>query len=180
MFKILENAVPVTVQNQLEEIFCSNLFPWYYSTSITMQGSKEDPYPGFSHMVMPSFAESSYCLLLTTILYIAADKAAIKVSEIERIRLGMFTNTNMSSIHLPHIDSPTDHLVMLYYVVDSDGPTYFYDSDGTIIKSVEPKKGTVVFFRGDILHSSSSPTTSKRRIVINYNFNVGIPYNVYK
>jgi hypothetical protein len=180
MFKIIENAIPITVQNQLEEIFCSNLFPWYYSNSITIQGSKEDPYPGFSHMIKPSFTESSYCLLLTTILYIAADKAGIKVSEIERIRLGMFTNTNESLVHLSHIDLPTDHLVMLYYVIDSDGPTYFYDNNKNIIKTVEPKKGTVVFFRGDTIHSSSSPITSPRRIVINYNFNLGISYNAYK
>ena len=40
------------------------------------------------------------------------------------------------------------------------------------IKQVEPKQGTAVIFDGLTLHSSSSPVTSDRRIVINYNFNL--------
>lgn len=140
MFKIIENAVPISVQAQLEEIFCSPVFPWYYSDSITIQGSKDDPYPGFSHMVKPSFADSSYNILLTTILYFAADKAKIKVGNIERIRLGMFTNAEKETIHLPHVDNPEPHIVMLYYVIDSDGPTYFYDQNKNVINSVMPKK----------------------------------------
>ena len=92
----------------------------------------------------------------------------------------MLSNTETASIHQPHTDQQTQHLVMIYYVMDSDGPTYFYDDNKNIINTVEPKKGTAVFFRGDMLHSSSSPVKSPRRIAINYNFNIGIPYNVYQ
>jgi hypothetical protein len=61
---------------------------------------------------------------------------------------------------------------MLYYVLDSDGPTYFYDDNNNIIDSVTPVAGRSVIFDGKIKHSSSSPVLSKRRIVINYNFNI--------
>ena len=71
--------------------------------------------------------------------------------------------------NVPHVDMHRDHMVILYYVTDSDGPTYFFEDDGrTIIKKVEPKRGRFIFFDGNIKHAGSHPIKSKYRIVINY------------
>lgn len=86
--------------------------------------------------------------------------------------------------HTPHVDSDIDHYVILYYVNDSDGPTYIFnetrqdfDMDAayktkqfTIKETVEPKKGRLIIFDGNLYHTSSSPTLSSKRTVLNINF----------
>lgn len=86
----------------------------------------------------------------------------------------------------PHVDLVGfDHekiLTMIYYVNDSDGDTFFFNQDKfieledikklTVAKKITPKKGKIVAFRGDIVHSGSHPVESDFRIVINYNLRV--------
>jgi len=71
------------------------------------------------------------------------------------------------------------HLVVLYYVNDSDGDTIIYDQIGQpnnidksalkIKQKISPKKGRCVLFNGKWLHNSSSPQNSPRCIL---NFDV--------
>jgi hypothetical protein len=68
------------------------------------------------------------------------------------------------------------HLVCLYYVDDSDGPTYFYDDDLNLIKEISPQKGLAVIFDGDILHAGSNPIMHPFRFAININF---LPSSMY-
>ena len=71
----------------------------------------------------------------------------------------------------PHRDHNFPHYTMLYYIIDSDGPTRIFDNKTEkVIKEIEPKQGRVVFFPGDTLHASASPREYSRRMVINYNF----------
>lgn len=101
--------------------------------------------------------------------------------------------------NLPHVDfdriDGRKFLTAIYYLNDSDGDTFifneksvdqFYNNlivDGdlsqegkkfidnlTIRKRISPKKGTVMFFRGDTLHAGSHPTQTQNRLVLNYNF----------
>ena len=82
----------------------------------------------------------------------------------------------------PHTDLKLEdgglipHLVCLYYVDDSDGPTYFYDDDLNLIKEISPQKGLAVIFDGDILHAGSNPIMHPFRFAININF---LPSSMY-
>jgi hypothetical protein len=69
----------------------------------------------------------------------------------------------------PHVDLFEPHLVVLYYVNDSDGDTFLYEKGTTdnIIQRISPKKGKLVIFDGDYYHSSSPPQKNTVRIVIN-------------
>ena len=67
-------------------------------------------------------------------------------------------------------------IIILFYLNDSDGDTYFYDehqqefnNDRKIIDSVTPKANRAVLFDGSILHSSSKPVSFARRISLNIN-----------
>ena len=74
---------------------------------------------------------------------------------------------------VPHNDLEREHMVVIYYVNDSDGPTYLFEEDGrTIIKKVEPKKGRFLMFNGNIKHAGSHPMDSPFRLVINYNIKI--------
>lgn len=65
----------------------------------------------------------------------------------------------------PHTDLGYPHWVVLYYVNDADGDTVFFDKNKKIIKRVTPKKGRLVFFKGDISHSGGIPKKSPRCVV---------------
>jgi len=81
--------------------------------------------------------------------------------------------------HYPHIDTPERHYVLLYYINDSDGPTWLFNNkyDGenhsdtleTAIK-IEPKQGRAVLFDGRYFHASTNPAKHDYRAVINFNF----------
>lgn len=73
----------------------------------------------------------------------------------------------------PHTDFGPNvpHWVVLYYVNDSDGDTVFFDNNNNIIERVTPKKGRVVLFNGNILHSGGIPKSNPRCVI---NFNIAI------
>ena len=80
-----------------------------------------------------------------------------------------------------HVNVDIPHLVMLYYVNDSDGDTILYDKtlddipyevqypdeycNLNIAHRIAPKKGRVLFFDGRCYHSPSTPTKSMRCII---------------
>ena len=86
-----------------------------------------------------------------------------------------------------HIDLAFEHLVVLYYVNDTDGDTFIFDKKSDyqninlasvenqnelkVIKRVSPKKGRVLVFDGNRYHSSSGPTKDIRCII---NFDIAI------
>ena len=117
---------------------------------------------------------------------IVCAKAELDIKRMSRIRLGMHTpNPSWHGHHGPHCDQAVPHTVVLFYVTDTDGDTYFFDHedkidplgygyDGedeyNIIDRVTPKKNMMVVFDGLTTHASSYPTKGQR-ITINYNFN---------
>jgi len=173
MIKIIENCIPASFQDHVELIVTSPSFLWQYIEKITGDyNGSDDKISGFAYTVKNNgYGDIKYIDLLSALLYVATDKIDMNVYSIDRIRLGMFTNSPKECVHLPHVDYKEKHTAMLYYVIDSDGPTFFYDNNGKIRETVTPKKGTAVVFDGSILHSSSSPVECDRRIVVNYNFN---------
>lgn len=86
------------------------------------------------------------------------------------------TNQPRYVSQVPHTDlkfengNSIPHLVCLYYVNDSDGPTFFYDNDLNVIEKVSPSRGTAVIFDGDTLHAGSNPILTPLRFAININF----------
>ena len=173
MIKIIENAIPSSFQDHVEITVDSPTFLWQHIKKITGDyNGHNDSVSGFAYTVKNhGYSDPRYVDLFSSLLFVAVDKTDMSVYSIDRIRLGMFTQSPKEKIHLPHIDYNEKHTAMLYYVIDSDGPTFFYDNDGKIQESITPKKGTAVVFDGSILHSSSSPVECDRRIVVNYNFN---------
>jgi len=94
---------------------------------------------------------------------------------------------NKEDFGFPHIDitdeENSDNVYsMLYYVNHSDGDTYLFKNDFNqwenspeqkpleIDHVVKYKKGRIVVFPNNILHSGSSPIDNKVRCILNYNF----------
>ena len=78
------------------------------------------------------------------------------------------------SVDTPHIDIYNkEHLVVLYYVCDSDGDTIIFNEREelgtyTIKQKVTPKQGRMVLFDGSLYHTAEQPLNNVR-CVVNYN-----------
>jgi len=90
---------------------------------------------------------------------------------------------NINSCFHPHCDlEEEDSWTAIYYVNESDGDTlifkekgikHFFNGKELNIKSrVKNKKGRIVIFNQQNLHTGMPPINSDNRIVINYNFKI--------
>jgi hypothetical protein len=70
-----------------------------------------------------------------------------------------------------HVDLWNPHLVVLYYVNDSDGKTIIYNDDLEIVQEIETVAGRFVIFDGNTLHGILCPQET-HRIVFNFNLEV--------
>jgi hypothetical protein len=101
-------------------------------------------------------------------------------------------NKDPDFFDIPHIDlmeaaSPqNNYWTILYYVNDSDGDTLIFNEKfiGTPIKNfslnqrVSPKKGRILMFPSNTMHSGNFPINSSYRLVIN--LNVWITPHIFK
>ena len=197
MLKIIDNALNdsllISIKKRIES---PESMPWYFignSAAEPTQLAKYFNYPlslkgekgqlhsnllnySFYHVVLDKEQHNNEILsqnifdMTNTIGLILKDLFELeKTYDIFRLRWGMTTTLNKIHKHDPHTDILTPHKVILFYLNDSDGDTYFYDKEHKIIDSVTPKGNRAVLFDGSILHSSSKPIEFAKRIVLNIN-----------
>lgn len=113
----------------------------------------------------------------------STEKINFNLSEISRCycAINFLVRKRQKSDYI-HVNQKDPHLVMLYYVNDSDGDTIFYnktfndlekiivypeEDSGELKESfrVSPKKGRIVFFDGSIYHAPSTPSKGFRCII---------------
>lgn len=161
----------------------------YNIPNITVTDSTRDY--SWQHIVFSDSVPNSNLFDITdTAIRIALDNSNQTLSKIHRIRIGLITATNIPHVHGPHVDFSFEHMTGLIYLNDSDGDTIFYneiynpnvglDSPDyyksvlnktvTVKEQFTPRENTLVWFNGLQYHSSTTPTTVNRRIVINFNY----------
>ena len=148
---ILDDVIPLDVQDKMEQLFLSSPLPWIFFQDIALSPDEikrlgiKDVTPGIG-------------------CYICNVRSFIQ-----------FPLNKRKEFDNPHIDVSYEHLVVLYYVNDSDGDTYIFDKvlgditgELNVIQQVTQKKGRVLMFNGNRYHSSSGPTENVR-CIINFN-----------
>lgn len=157
--------------NDAETIFCGKEIEWYFIEKTT---KNEDGHtcifeaPSFTHMIYTPQKESRFLELTFLILESVLDEIGEYIlDDITQIRVNLMTRQveSKGKHTYPHKD-PTDDMVLIYYVNDSDGPTHIF-TEG-IIHKIEPKKGKFVLFENDF-HAAAFPVEHDTRVIINYN-----------
>jgi len=185
---IIDDCVSKAYQDAIESTIVQNLdLPWYYSPTATEDNlvGTSDSY-GFSHGFYNPHKggkTSDYTDFLMPLCFEGADKISFYVNTILNGRIFMtLPQAEKTKHNRLHTDSFEDHLVCLYYVNDSTGPTYITNFTNKEVNSVDvnnieiqnyqqivhPKKGRMVFFSGQYYHASSNPEID-RRCIINFN-----------
>ena len=184
---VIDDFISLDYQEKIKQelLGLENDFPWYYTEDVTTAGDFDSQYrPALNHYYVNfddddiSEVESVYHHLFVPMLSKACKY--LKIPETEVIQGRSFLqfplkNIDTSVVDTPHIDldEGDEHVVVLYYVVDSDGDTIIYNERTESLtytekQRVSPKQGRVVIFEGGQYHTAAQPTKGTRCIV-NYN-----------
>jgi hypothetical protein len=199
MFRIYDQFIPPSYQNNIAREMFGREFPWHFIGS-TLVGEKDlayrdtdmgpadsgldtpQMYHTFYNMTFdPDRQPSSHYYMIKPMLYFIEQQANITITQVHRIKANMLNPVEgLAGYHIPHIDyRDPNYMSLIYYVNDSDGDTVFFDQIGdgitrhpnfTLQHRQTPRKGSAVLFDSHQFHASSMPVTTPARIVINFIF----------
>ena len=184
------NAIPQALLNKIHglEIPWFSISTDYYSTGLKNPHSHTWVHLAFADGVSVSpLGDFMEALALATL-----EKTGQDIDQLIRVRLGMHTCCPSSFVGGPHVDQETPHQTALIYLNSADGNTILYNEkydpktglglydyyrtalkhQVTINQEIIPEENKMIWFDGFQYHSSSSPTKSGRRMVININYTV--------
>lgn len=182
MIDYIEDFIPKENQDFLEEYVKDSAFPYRFHKIHNYGDSKKSPLQLTHHLMMygedkvsPHFhiINPLYKSLLKHYGPITLFRAKVNCTFPDRGRPPYAPQE-------PHTDLKYEdgrnipHMVCLYYINDSDGPTYFYTPERMISHRIEPKKGTAIVFDGNVVHAGSNPVENPFRFAFNINFRKGL------
>ena len=180
---IFDNIIDSKAQKQIQHIVFDKI-RWQFIADVTNPNNKQQR-PGFSyHFLKDNKTVFDYHSDMIQMIDAACDKINFKREDCLQGRsfLQLPLNLKDRSIDVPHVDADIEHLVILYYVNDSDGDTIIYDykskNENDIPyfenikeqKRIKPKQGRVVVFDGLYWHTAEQPRNDIR-CIININLN---------
>lgn len=187
-YLVLDDFIPKKYQDDLENLLLKNQsFPWYLTQDISYQSTDKEfnnlkrKFTAFSHVFKNEKGiQSKIFDFLIPMVYQATEQINFQFNDIVMAR-SFLQLSNTSGSNNPHIDFEIPHLVLLYYVNNSQGSTILYeekypdikieelkDTQLTVKTEIEPKKGRCLLFNGLTYHSSSGPDKDLR-CIINFN-----------
>ena len=182
---VYDDVLDKTHFQEVKHIVESAEFPWYirYNRHVTDSTYHKDediyqnnPLFSFTHLC------SGWDNIKTDyydMTHVLAEKCKIKANlndyVTERLRWRMHIRSKENVRSNPHLDmkdfEPKDSLkVGIFYLHDSDSPTYIYNDEKRVIAEIESKANRLLVMRGSLLHGGSKPKTHNFRIVLNINW----------
>ena len=188
---VIDDFIDKNYQEDIKDVLLGKeewgdlLFPWHYIDDVT--AAFEDGNqgrPGLSNVYVEynddgtSEIVSDFHDLFIPMLELACETLEVPSARIVQGRSFLqfpLKNIDTSVVDTPHIDiaEGDEHVVVLYYVVDSDGDTVIYNERTESLtytekQRVTPKQGRVVIFDGRQYHTAEQPKFHSR-CVANYN-----------
>lgn len=200
MIQVYDDLLPPTLVDRIEQILTNEHFYWFALDNLSLGGQEAKRefvlpegyrYIETSGMTKPFYSFSTWYdpysmyMLTRMIIDYFCEASGTQIEQLIRVKANLLTPNpnaeynNDNCIHYPHIDFYNDHLVLVYYVNDSDGDTVIFNEkwDGekdnivelSMNKRVTPKRGRIVAFDGRYYHTSQNPVNSPERIILNIN-----------
>jgi hypothetical protein len=195
---VIDDFIGKTYQDQIEELVAvSTRVKWIYTkdSAYISHDHLARTDESFSHLLLfEDLVESEHWNFFKPLTYSMQDAVGIVAKKIPRVRLNLLLRAYPGDAQWtnPHIDHPNPHYVGLYYLNDSDGPTYIFDqqlsdvpsknwnesvltkyvteTEFTVKQAIEPKKGRMVIFNGHRFHAASKPRDNQFRLTLNINW----------
>ena len=148
-------------------------FAWYFAGSVVNPECKEKETPDkYQYMFVHQFFDSNCGIVTTQENWNLIKPLREKLTEREvsyfRIKANLYPSAEKIYTHGYHVDLPyLNTLSAIYFVNSNNGCTYFKTDK---IFRIENIKNRLVIFPNGILHSGTTCTDQKARVVINFNY----------
>jgi hypothetical protein len=186
---VVDDAIPKPLQDQVEKELNSDYFPWFKNKNgITVEGVVAEKYKDDKRikenvMLGHTFhryhsdgtkINSNWEGIPNKICEAILRKFGWKEISILRSKVNLLIqDLNLKDeLTTPHVDISermNNSAIILYYVNESDGKTSIFNDKNEIIEQITPKKGRLLFMKGDTLHSGQWPKSTPFRITLNIN-----------
>ena len=157
---IYKNFLPNDLFKKLKDTLMSGYFPWYYNDFINHKSKNKNNFQ-FYFLFMKDSQYHCWGEWKDLIVLVLKN---IKHKKMNRVKANLLTTTDKIIEHEFHVDQKKGTTGILY-LDNSNGYTKF--KNGKIIKSEVNK---YVEFNSNLKHTGSSCTNEKRRVVINFNY----------
>lgn len=176
---IIQNLLPKVYADSLNTLILSAEFPWYWRSENMIGKHSICPLFQLTHPIYThNKSVTPYYKTIFPIVTFLNKKTNIKIKSIVRIKANLIpkivTNEewDKTAIH-QDVEINKNCISVIYYVHDCDGDTFVYaDDKETIIDSSTPKENSCYILNSKTWHRSSVPVENKRRVVINFVFEV--------
>lgn len=191
LFDKIQNEKFVVVDNFLHQLHAEDIlktifnpnFPVYYQRNSVLndagnrfvESDKILRAPQFTHVLAGGgeiFSDHFDMFVGATMNRVEEHFELQQPTHVGRVKVNLklpVPNCTKDNFDMPHIDNDHDHVAMIYYVHDTDGDTFMFDSNGNITERISPKKNRVVLFDGSIIHAAGFPVDYDERCIINFN-----------
>lgn len=118
---------------------------------------------------------SDFVVPVTDLIKVICMKFNISTFKVLRIKANLKMQLNgftEKCFNTPHKDDADNHIVLIYYVNDSDGDTILFDDKFKETARIRPKKNRLLIFNGETWHAASHPVKNQTRCVINMDLSV--------
>lgn len=187
--QVLDNYLPQDQFKQMQDNVLAYEFPWFYQQHVSLPPEDgnliTDPNAvetfGYSHTVYD--AETNYRGYFEIFEPLLVKlKQDIPTINFIRVRLSMKTykkGFTKDNYNLPHVDYTFPHKTIIYYLNDSDGPTWVFNEKFTghpepqkysVEQKVDPVENRILFIDGLQYHTASNPIDHDRRVILNINY----------
>jgi hypothetical protein len=187
-FLIVDDVISIEKQERIKKTLLGDSFPWFYLNDTTYPSEIYQNTPLISHYYRKDYkTNSNFYNLVEDIGDKGAELYGFDYKDVWQVRsflqFPLNPNWRNSFVDKLHVDFDTEHLVVLYYVLDSDGDTIIVNkklnegegidtnleyTDYEVLHRITPKQGRLVIFNGKYYHTAEQPTTGMR-CIINFN-----------
>ena len=190
MIKVYKNFLSKEEHKEIYDVVTDGVtFPWFASTN---EGTVSKKYynkqvksfknlreHGFlTHLFFNSDLKnpvnSRHIRVVDLILRAYTKKNNIKKINLLRCKANLqiqVPDFKKDQYNTPHKDYKIPHHGLIYYVNQTDGDTFFFNKDNSIMKRITPEPNKLIYFDGSVNHAGSHPARHMYRIVINIDFN---------
>jgi hypothetical protein len=188
-----DDLVEPAAADAIERLMTSSKFPWNFYPNVNYTVPPPEGHPGvfgaderfqdsfgFASLIFPGNEPNSpWFDSARRLLEAFLNRHGLVPTKLLRIKANLLVRSAVPGgprPFTPHVDLPTPHWVMIYYVNDSDGDTLILDKTypdwvgAAVVHAVSPKKGRAILFDGRHYHCGTGPARHDVRIVLNYDF----------
>jgi hypothetical protein len=156
--EIIDNFLDKDLFENLKKYIINDYFPWFFNDYKTKEGDKHFQ---FTHTCYKDHNIKSH--EFHNKLINVYNKLNFK--SILRVKANLTTRENKIFTYDFHNDMPFECKTSIFYINTNNGKTIF--ENGNKIESIENR---MITFPSQLLHSGTSHTDEKVRIVINFNY----------